>query len=75
MASELANKIRRNREVRDIYVKLRKKYNVDPIMDFMETNYHIGRDHVYAIMQKTDAEGVTNPSLIYLTAMRDDFNL
>jgi hypothetical protein len=75
MAEAIENKARRNREVRDIYTKLRKKYTADIIMAFIETNYHISKPHVYSIMQQVDNEKVSNPSLIYLTAMRDDFYL
>lgn len=73
MPPPLINKQRRNREVRDIHNKLRKKYTSETVMTFIEANYFIGEQQVYEIIRQVDTEPVTNPSIIYQNVMRDDF--
>ena len=75
MAQPHSNKTRRNREVRDIVNKLRRKYKSEMVMTFIESNYFIDQVRVYAIMSEVDAKAVESPSLIYTTVMNDDFHL
>jgi len=67
--------VRRDREIRDIYKKLRAKYTVPPIIEFMQTNYFIGQSRIFQVLSRVDKEPVQNPSLIYRTAMDENFKL
>jgi hypothetical protein len=73
MPEPVSNKTRRNREVRDVFAKLRKKYTSAVAMEFIETHYHLGQDQVYKIISEVDNVDVSKPSMIYQTVMRDDF--
>lgn len=69
------NTLRRWREVRDVFNKLRKKYRADVVYDFIRTNYFMDVRGITQVLQHVDKVAVTNPSLIYQAVMRDDFNI
>lgn len=75
MVERKPNTIRRYREVRAVYNKLVVKYRSDKVMEFIATNYFMDASSVYFALQKSDSKPVENPSIIYLTVMRDDFHL
>ena len=64
---------KRVREVRDLYNKLRRRYNTDTIDEFFRTHYFLQPRTVEAMLRECDTLPVSNPSLIYQQAMRDDF--
>lgn len=68
-------RIRRNREIRDIYRKLRNKYKTELLLQFFFTNYFIKEDAFYSIIGSIDDEPVSEPSIQYNVAMRDSFKL
>ena len=63
----------RSREVRDLYNKLRKKYNSAIIDEFFRQNYFLQPRTVEIMIRESDNEPVTNPSLIYRQAMDETF--
>lgn len=67
--------IRRDREVRDVFNKLRAKYRNDCVLDFISRNYFMTNMTVYNSVQRVDKLPVTEPSIIYKTVMSDDFKL
>lgn len=69
------DQLRRAREIRDIYKKLRVKYNSEPILAFVQRNYFLGHTRTRRLLTIVDKEPVQNPSIIYQTAMADNFNL
>jgi hypothetical protein len=73
MAYELS--MRRKREVRDIYSRLRKKYRQDVIVEWIERNYFLDKTRFYYYMSQCDDKPVDNPSILYTIVMRDDFHL
>ena len=67
------NTLRRWREVRDVYNKLRRKYRSDTVIEFIRTNYFMDQGSIHAALQQVDNDPVENPSLIYENVMRNDF--
>ena len=68
---------RRDREVRDLFSKLKSKYSTEYVMEFLENNYFMSARAVYMCLSRCDKEKVNHAraSLQYLTAIKDDFNL
>lgn len=69
------NSKRRDREIRDVYNKLRAKYTASAVKDFIETNYFVGSEALYKILSRVDKGKVQRPSMLYTTAMDPEFKL
>lgn len=72
---ELSNTTRKDREVREVFRKLRKKYNSEVVRGFIRRNYFIHDDTLYNILKRVDNEPVTDPSSIYEAVIKGDFCL
>jgi len=72
-----AQRAMRAREIRDIFNKLRKKYNPPIVHHFFLQNYFIGTTQLYYIIRLSDSEPVDiiNASITYHHAMKDEFHL
>ena len=67
----------RKREVRDVFNKLRKKYNLQTVYECIRVNYHLqpgGVDWVLSVIDKEPVD-LTAASIQYQTIMREDFHL
>jgi hypothetical protein len=67
----------RARELRDLNSKLRKKYRQNVVDEFFRLNYFIQPNTVEMIIRESDNKPVDleKASLIYKTAMQDNFHL
>lgn len=67
----------RDREVRDLFNILMKKYRPEFVFQFFSENYFIGKAAVYQILKRSDKQPVCidTASIQYLTAIKEDFNL
>ena len=67
----------RNREIRDLYNKLRKSYKYSLVLDFFAQNYCIQEGQLMTVLRRTDKEPVDlkKASVAYQIAIKDDFNL
>lgn len=70
-------KIHRDREVRDLYQKLMKKFRYDVVLQFLERNYFIQEGTLMHIMRRVDSNPVDmdRATIIYKVAMADNFSL
>lgn len=67
--------LRRDREVRDVFNKLKKTYNSEVVELFFERHYFLQRPTVYSIVRNSDNEPVTAGSITYTTVMDPNFKL
>jgi hypothetical protein len=68
--------MRRWREVRDVFQKLRKQYRTDVVMEFICTNYFFENNSgVYWALKNVDKDPVQNPSKLYNQVMEEGFHL
>jgi len=73
----IATRAHADREVRDIYNKLMKRYRTDLVMDFFDRNYYIQDDTVNRIIQRVDKDKIdtTRLSIQYQAVMMETFHL
>ncbi len=73
----IATRNQKWREVRDVFNKLRKKYQLEVVYTFFRQHYHIQPSTVDHIICHIDREPVdaTTSSLVYNTVMQDTFYL
>lgn len=73
----IACRAARAREIRDLYNKLRKKYRPAIVDKFFRDNYFIQPRTVEIFVKESDDRDVDpdNASIIYITAMQDNFKL
>lgn len=67
----------RQREIRDLFSKLRARYQEPLVYLFFEQNYFIQTSTIYQIIKRADNEPVdlAQASIQYKTAMQDNFHL
>lgn len=67
----------RDREVRDLYNKLRKTYVSDRVDEFFAMNYFMSKSAVEQALRRCDRKEVDldTASIQYLTAIKEDFKL
>lgn len=70
-------RLRKCREVRDLYSKLRKTYNYEMVLIWFDKNYHIQEHTIIAMIRRSDNKPVDldNASINYLTAIKTDFKI
>jgi len=71
------NILNKHREVRDIFNKIRKKYQLQVVYKFFYQNYFLRHGVIDYIMCFVDKEpvNVDNASITYKAVMKDDFYL
>jgi hypothetical protein len=69
------NWIRKEREVRDIFNHLSKKYKTDVIFPFIERNYFVTFSRLYRMIRQCDKEPVKDPSQVYKEVFKEGFHL
>lgn len=74
-AKSIVTMQRRDREIRDVFNKLKKTYSNAIVQDFFERHYFLSMNRVYAIVSSSDDEPVTTPSIIHSTVMDPNFKI
>lgn len=71
------NIARRNREVRDLYNRLRPKFTEAYVTEFFMHNYFMNESATKSALVNSDKEPVdlATASIQYKTAIKEDFNL
>ena len=67
----------RNREIRDLFNQLSKKYKSAVVIGFITRNYFVRKTNIYNIISQVDNEPVdeTSCSMAYKHVMNEGFNI